>query len=146
MFLKEINIFIQQGCIKLFKSGIYYVPKDFYFKQMPFCSLKNYEAAQLFSTLAIIRYVSWAANQNIGMISEDHLTLKTGVMMLKIQLCITGINYILTYIQTEKLCYYCNNISQHYFYCLLHYWSNKCSLGDNLSKILKFYQPQSSEW
>ncbi len=28
----------------------------------------------------------WAANQHIIMISEDHVTLKTGVMMLKIQL------------------------------------------------------------
>ncbi len=27
------------------------------------------------------------------MISEDHVTLKTAVMMLKIQLRITGINY-----------------------------------------------------
>ncbi len=27
---------------------------------------------------------SWAANQHIRMISEDHVTLKTGVMMLKI--------------------------------------------------------------
>ncbi len=34
----------------------------------------------------------------IKMISEDHVTLKTGVMMLKIQLRITGINYILLYI------------------------------------------------
>ncbi len=31
------------------------------------------------------------------MISEDHVTLKTGEMMLKIQLCITGINYTLIY-------------------------------------------------
>ncbi len=30
--------------------------------------------------------VSWAANQHIRMISEDHVTLKTGVMMLNIQL------------------------------------------------------------
>ncbi len=37
------------------------------------------------------------------MISEDHVTLKTGVMMLKIQLCITGINYILQYIQMEMV-------------------------------------------
>ncbi len=29
------------------------------------------------------------------MISEDHVTLKTGVMMLKIQLLITEIHYIL---------------------------------------------------
>ncbi len=36
------------------------------------------------------------------MISEDHVTLKTGGMMLKIQLCITEINYILTYIHLEN--------------------------------------------
>ncbi len=61
-----------------------------------------YEAAQLFSTLIIIRNVSWAANQHIIMISEDHVTLKTGVMMLKIQLRITEINYILLYIHKEN--------------------------------------------
>ncbi len=38
---------------------------------------QKYEAAQ---------NVSWAANQHIRMISEDHVTLKTGVMLLKIQL------------------------------------------------------------
>ncbi len=43
-----------------------------------------YCAAQLFSTLIIIRNISWAANQHIRMISEDHVTLNTGVMMLKI--------------------------------------------------------------
>ncbi len=37
------------------------------------------------------------------MISEDHVTLKTGVMMLKIQLRITEINYSFIYIQIEKL-------------------------------------------
>ncbi len=38
------------------------------------------------------------------MISEDHVTLKTGVMMLKIQLWnkITGINDVLTYIHIEN--------------------------------------------
>ncbi len=36
------------------------------------------------------------------MISEDHVTLKTGVMMLKIQLRITEINYILQYIEIEN--------------------------------------------
>ncbi len=39
---------------------------------------KQYEAAKLFPTLII--------NQHIRMISEDHVTLKTEVMMLKIQL------------------------------------------------------------
>ncbi len=33
---------------------------------------------------------------------KDCVALKTGVIMLKIQLCITGINYILTYIQIEN--------------------------------------------
>ncbi len=60
---------------------------------------QKYEAAQLFSTLIIIRNVSWAATQHIRMISEDHVTLKTAVMMLKIQLRIIGINHILKYIK-----------------------------------------------
>ncbi len=45
------------------------------------------------------------------MISEDHVTLKTGVMMLKIQLHITGINYILTDIHKETVILNYNNIS-----------------------------------
>ncbi len=47
---------------------------------------QKYEAAQVFSTLRIIRHVSLSENQCIIIISEDHVTLKTGVMMLKIQL------------------------------------------------------------
>ncbi len=48
----------------------------------------------MFSTLIIIRNVSRVANQHIIMISEDQVGLKSGVMMLKIQICITEINYI----------------------------------------------------
>ncbi len=33
---------------------------------------------------------------------QDHETLKTGVMMLKIQFCITGINDYLKYIKIEQ--------------------------------------------
>ncbi len=36
------------------------------------------------------------------MISEDHVTLKTEVMMLKSQLWFTGIHYILKYIKIEN--------------------------------------------
>ncbi len=36
------------------------------------------------------------------MISEDHVTLKTGVMMLKIQLFIKEINYVWKYIKIEN--------------------------------------------
>jgi len=46
-------------------------------------------------TLIIIRN---AAHQNIKIISEGSCDMKTGEMMLKIQICITGINYILKYI------------------------------------------------
>ncbi len=38
----------------------------------------------------------------IRMISEDHVTLKTGVMKLKIQRCVTEINYILQYIKMKN--------------------------------------------
>ncbi len=36
------------------------------------------------------------------MISEDHVTLKTAVMMIKMHLSITGINYVLKYIEIEN--------------------------------------------
>ncbi len=42
-------------------------------------------------------------NQHIRIILKDHVTLKTGVMMQKIQLRITAINYILQYIQIENI-------------------------------------------
>ncbi len=73
------NNFIQQGCIKFFKSDskdIYNVTNDFNFRLMLFfwtsynpekklsCFPQKYEAAQLFSSL-IIRNVSWAENQHI---------------------------------------------------------------------------------
>ncbi len=78
---------------------------------------QKYSSAQLFSTLIIIRNVSWAVNQYIIMISEDHVTLKTGAMMLKSQKWITVYN-----IPTQKtILWKCNNISQ--FYCLL-FFSN----------------------
>ncbi len=40
------------------------------------------------------------------------MTLKIEVMMLKIQLCFTGINYILKYIKIKIVSLICNNISQ----------------------------------
>ncbi len=42
---------------------------------------------------------------NIIMISEDHVTLRTGVVMLKIQRCITEIYYSLTDIHIENSCF-----------------------------------------
>ncbi len=94
-----MSTFIQQIYIKLIKSDrkdillLQKCPNKCYF----FYSSKNPEntcitvstkilGSTIFSTLIIIRNVSWAANQHIRMISEDHVTLKTGVMMLNIQL------------------------------------------------------------
>ncbi len=54
------------------------------------------------------------------MISEDHVTLKTGVMMLKIQLRITEINYSLPDINIENCYFKFYNIFTilFYFYCI----------------------------
>ncbi len=52
-----------------------------------------------------VGYIHVPANQHIIMISEDHVTLKTAVMMLKIQLRITEINYSLTDIHIENSCF-----------------------------------------
>ncbi len=89
-----------QRCQSSYLSLIMFETNIFYYQRI----LKKvsrfppkYEATQLFSTLMIIRNVSWAANQHIRLISEDHVTLKTAVMMLKIQLRITGINHVLQY-------------------------------------------------
>ncbi len=65
-------------------------------------------------------------NQYSIMISEDHVTLKTAVMMMKIQLHITEINYTLTHIHIETAVLNHNNIKQF----LVFFLSNKCSLGD----------------
>ncbi len=48
-------------------------------------------------------FLHWAENQHIIMISEDHVTLKTGVMMLKNQF-------------RSQIFLNCNNISK--FYCI----------------------------
>ncbi len=46
--------------------------------------------------------------------SEDHVTLKTGVKMLKIQRCVTEINYSLKCIKIETIVLCCNKILQYY--------------------------------
>ncbi len=68
------------------------------------------------------------------MISEDHVTLKTAVMMLKIQLRITEIHYIRF---TAILNY---NITL----LLQYFWFNKCSLdeqkkGKNRTELKRWY-------
>ncbi len=94
-FFKYINTFIPQNALSLSKVPLktFLILKRYVFQinsvllNFLFISeSQKYCAARLCSTLIIIRNVSWAANQHIIMISEDHVTLKTGVMMLKIQI------------------------------------------------------------
>ncbi len=68
-----LKIFISNKCFTFYSS----VNPENKLHQFP----QKYCAARLFSTLIIIRNV-----QHIIMISEDHVTLKTAVMMLEIQL------------------------------------------------------------
>ncbi len=46
--------------------------------------------------------LNWT-DKYLFIIKKEHVTKKTGVMMLRIQLYITGINYILKYINIEQL-------------------------------------------
>ncbi len=63
---------------------------------------KKYEAAKLFSKLIIIRNVSWTANQYISMISEGSCDTEDWSNDAENSALITGINYILKYIQIEN--------------------------------------------
>ncbi len=83
------------------------------------------------------------------------MTLKTGVMMLKIQLCITGVNYILKCNEIEN----CKNISQYYRFYLVNIrllsqtfqkifqkilpTPNFCMLCDNSSEFINSKVPKS---
>ncbi len=72
---------------------------------------------------------------------KDHVTLKTGEIMLKIQLCITEINYIFKHIKTKTA------ILQYYCFTL---FLIKCiavvSIWDLFQKHKKSYQPQTFDF
>ncbi len=72
---------------------------------------------------------------------KNHVTQK----MLKIQLCITEINYILTYIQIEN-----SYLKLQYYFAILLillYFNNKCSLGEQKRVLLKrIYNLYSHKW
>ncbi len=79
----------------------YIVRKDLYFEQMLlFLTLYSSKIQRKCITFqkTIKQHNGFNTHHKILDISEDHVTLKTGVMMLKIQGCITEINYVLKYI------------------------------------------------
>ncbi len=102
--------------------------------------------AQLFSTLIILRNVSWVANQHIRMILKDHVTLKTEVKMLKTQICYH--RKLQFKILKQKInILKCNNF--HILLFLLHF--RLVSIRNFFKKHLKntnkikIHQPQTSE-
>ncbi len=97
---------------------------------------QNYEAGQLFSTLIIFRNVSWAANQLIRMISEGTCDTEdwsndaeNSTLHHRNKLHFTKYSH-----RKQLLKIIISNI-------LLYFWTNKCSLGEQLSKTKKSYQP-----
>ncbi len=110
---------------------------ELYIHQLYHSFHTKYSSAQVFSTLIIIRNVSWAVNQYIIMISEDHVTLKTAVMMLKIHRNKLQFN---TYSSQKTAILSCNNIS--HYYCI---FDHKCRFGEQ-KKLLSKTLPTSNFW
>ncbi len=97
---------------------------------------KKYEAAHQFSTLIIIRNVSWAVNQHIRMISEGSFDTEDWSNDAENSALITGINYIWLNSHIEdryfKLLHY---IFRSTIYCIFHHQNNLYTLFHNWSSI-----------
>ncbi len=98
----KINTFIQQVHIKLIKNDFYTVLFQINAVLLNFLFTKQswYTSTNILSSITYfnIDNNNVFIEQQISILEWfliDHVTLKTGVMMLKIQLCIKGINYIL---------------------------------------------------
>ncbi len=90
-------------------------------------------STKIFSSTTFLTFLTWNVSRAAEWFLKDRVTLKTGVMMLKIQLCITGIHYILTCIIIENCFLNYINIS-----FLLYFLLNKFSLLQILlSKTIK---------
>ncbi len=63
------------------------------------------------------------------------MTLKTGVKMLKLQLCITSINYISEYIKRENVSFKCKN-----YFTILLFLLYFCLINPALVSIIEFFQ------
>ncbi len=95
---------------------------------------KNIKKQKQYLALIIIKEMF--LEQQISILEwflKDPVIMKTGVMMLKIELWITEINYMLKYIQIENS-YFKIVILFHNITVLLYFWSNARNLGKLLSK------------
>ncbi len=111
------NVFWNENNTYLRGSSL--LSSHFYSKSKLYCSCKLTkkitESEQLFSTLVIIRNVSWAENQHIRMISEGSWDTKTGVWLMKINLH-QRVKSFFYNITIEAVILNCNNISQYLTY------------------------------
>ncbi len=85
---------------------------------------QNYEAEAAHLIYQQISILKWFL--------KNHVTLKTGVKTLNIQLCITGIIYIIKYKYFIKIVKIFHNTS-----ALLYFRSNKFSLGEHRRLLVK---------
>ncbi len=87
--VSNYNTFIPQKCIKLIEMD----SEDLYIitnKSVKCCSAKQFRQN---NCLQLKKKTDCGApNRHIRIIFKDHMTMKTVVMMLIIQLCITGTN------------------------------------------------------
>ncbi len=70
----------------------------------PVCTHDNISGGISITTDFTVPYNNFIHKFSLALLEwflKDHATLKTGVMMLKIQLCMTGMKHILKYIEVE---------------------------------------------
>ncbi len=94
-FWNQNNRYLGVGSFDLDQSHIFHVTKDFYFKYMLIFQTFWWESStEILSSATAMNTDNMKYFLSSKYFLKDHVTLKTGVMMLKIQLCITGINDI----------------------------------------------------
>ncbi len=92
-----MNTFIQEGCVKWIKSHSkdYIVRKDLHFEQMllffNFVFIKESKKKVSHVPKNNMKQHNSFNTDNKSAFLKDHVTLKTGVMMPKIQHCVTEI-------------------------------------------------------
>ncbi len=102
----------------------------FFFMYRVFTKILNSSSVFVYFHIDNKKIVSLAPNQHIRWFLKDHET----------KLCITGINYILKYIQIENVYFNITLILQ--FYCSQYYrffWSSKSRLDEHYIVHLQFW-------
>ncbi len=113
-------------------SDVFYVHTHTYFLSQ-YCTQRRFYG-RLFSFSVVLSATQWTGG------SEDHVTLKTGVMILKIQLRITGINYIFQRIHIKTAILNSKNILE--FDCIFNQLN--AALVSRKHLVSQYLSPNSS--